>query len=57
MRLISSNQSAFIQGRYILESVMIAHELVHHGHKSEQPGVILKLDYEKAYYSQLGFPI
>jgi hypothetical protein len=48
-RLISENQSAFIHGRYILESVVIAHELVHHGHKNGDPGVIIKLDYEKAY--------
>jgi hypothetical protein len=48
-RLISSNQSAFIKGRYILESVVIAHELVHEGHKNKEPGFILKLDYEKAY--------
>jgi hypothetical protein len=48
-RLISENRSAFIHGRYILESVVIAHELVHHGHKNGDPGVIIKLDYEKAY--------
>jgi hypothetical protein len=29
--------------------VLIAHELVHSLHKSKQPGVIIKLDYEKAY--------
>jgi hypothetical protein len=28
-RLIAPQQSAFIQGRYILESVVVAHELVH----------------------------
>ena len=48
-RLISTNQSAFIKGRYILESVVVAHEFVHSIHKSKEPGVILKLDYEKAY--------
>jgi len=48
-RLISPQQSAFIQGRYILESVVIAHELVHSLNKSGDPGIILKLDYEKAY--------
>jgi hypothetical protein len=47
-RLVSHNQSAFIQGRYILESVVVANELVHSVHKSGQPAVILKLDYEKA---------
>jgi len=48
-RLISPQQSAFIQGRYILESVVVAHELVHSLNKSGEPGLILKLDYEKAY--------
>jgi hypothetical protein len=48
-RLVATNQSAFIKGRYILESVVIAHELVHSLHKSQEKGVVLKLDYEKAY--------
>lgn len=48
-RLVASNQSAFIKGRYILESVVVAHEVVHSLHKNKEKGVILKLDYEKAY--------
>lgn len=48
-RLISPHQSAFIHGRYILESVVLAHELVHSAHSNKEKGVILKLDYEKAY--------
>jgi hypothetical protein len=48
-RLISPQQTAFIGGRYILESVVVAHEVVHSIHKGKKPGVILKLDYEKAY--------
>lgn len=48
-RLVSPNQSAFIHGRYILESVVLAHELVHSVHSNEEPGIVLKLDYEKAY--------
>jgi len=28
-RLISSNQYAFLKGRYILESVVAAHEIIH----------------------------
>jgi hypothetical protein len=42
-------QSAFIRGRYILESIVVAHELLHSVNKSKEPGVIIKLDYEKAY--------
>ena len=45
-RLISPHQSAFIQGRCILESVVIAHELVHSLHSSKELGIVLKLDYK-----------
>lgn len=47
-RLLSSCQSAFVKGRYILESVGTAHETIHELHQSKLRGVILKLDYEKA---------
>ena len=47
-RLISSNQTAFIKGRYILESVVMAHEVIHEIKKSGSQGLVLKLDYEKA---------
>jgi hypothetical protein len=51
-RLVATNQSAFIKWRYILESVVvvIAHKIVHSFHKEGgEEGVILKVDYEKAY--------
>jgi hypothetical protein len=48
-RLVAKEQSAFIRGGYILESVVVAHEVVHSLHKNKDPGIILKLDYEKAY--------
>jgi hypothetical protein len=48
-RLIASNQTAFIKDRYILESVVIAHEVIHSVHSGKQQGLVLKLDYEKAY--------
>jgi hypothetical protein len=48
-RLIAPKQSAFIQGRYILESVVVAHEIVHTLHKTKEPDIIIKLDYEKVY--------
>ena len=48
-KLISSNQTAFIKGRFILESVVMAHEVIHEVHKSGGSGLILKLDCEKAY--------
>lgn len=48
-RLISDMQSAFVWGRYILESVVTAHEIVHAVHSSGRQGLIFKIDYEKAY--------
>lgn len=48
-RLVAEEQTTFIKGRYILESVVIAHEVVHSLHKEKEGGVILKLDYEKSY--------
>jgi hypothetical protein len=48
-RLIASNQSAFLKGRHIFESVVTAHEVFHYVHSSEGQGLVLKLDYEKAF--------
>jgi hypothetical protein len=48
-RLIASNQTAFIKCRYILESVITTHEVIHSVHQRNQKGFILKLDYEKVY--------
>lgn len=47
--LISSNQSSFIKGRYIPESVVTTHEAIHSLFKSKHKGVVLKLNYEKAF--------
>jgi hypothetical protein len=48
-RLIASNQTTFIRGRYILKSVVTAHEVINYVHSGKQQGVVLKLAYEKAY--------
>jgi hypothetical protein len=48
-RLLALNQTTFIKGRYIFKSVMAAHEIIHNIVKSNKKGLILKLDYEKAY--------
>jgi hypothetical protein len=48
-RLMIANQTAFVKGRYILESVVVAQEIIHHTVKGGQKCVVLKLDYEKAY--------
>jgi hypothetical protein len=47
--LISPNQTTFIKGRYILKSVVSAHEVIHHAVHNGQSDFIFKLDYDKAY--------
>jgi hypothetical protein len=48
-RLVAREKSAFIRGRYSLDSVVVAHEVIHSLHKSKDPRLIIKLDYEKVY--------
>jgi hypothetical protein len=38
-----------VKSRYILESIVSTNEIIHEAVKSGQKGVVLKLDYEKAY--------
>ena len=48
-KLFSIQQNAFIKGRNILDGIMSLHEIMHHMHVKKKAGVILKLDFEKAY--------
>jgi hypothetical protein len=48
-RLNCSNQTTFIRGRYIRESIVSAHEIIHSVYQKGDAGVGLKLDYEKSY--------
>ena len=42
-------QTAFMQGRNILDGVVVLHETVHELHTKKLNGVIFKIDFEKAY--------
>jgi hypothetical protein len=48
-KVIRSSQTTFLPGRYIMEGVVVLHETIHELHKRKKNGVILKLDFEKAY--------
>lgn len=48
-RLIDPTQSAFVKGRYILDNVVLSHEILHSCRQSKEQGVVIKLDLEKAY--------
>lgn len=48
-RLIACNQSAFLKGRYILQSIVTVHEVPHSVRARQEQGLVLKLDYEKAF--------
>ena len=47
--LISPTQTTFMRGRNILEGLVILHETVHELHRKNHSGVILKIDFKKAY--------
>ena len=46
---IHSTQGAFVQGRQILDAVLIANEIVDVKRQSGKKGVVFKIDFEKAY--------
>jgi hypothetical protein len=48
-KLISPTETAFILGRNIMEGVVMLHEIIHELHRKKMSGVVLKLDFEKAY--------
>ena len=50
-KIISTSQSAFIKGRFIQDSTVILHEVMHEMKQQGEKGIVFKIDYEKAYDS------
>jgi len=48
-KLVGETQSAFVKDRQILDGALIANETVNWLRKKKKSGILLKLDFEKAY--------
>jgi hypothetical protein len=46
-RLLSPNQTTFVKGKFILESVVSAHEIIHFVARNRENVLVLKLDYKR----------
>jgi hypothetical protein len=47
--IISPEQGGFIEGRQILDGIIVSHETIHSLQSNKKPGMLLKLDLSKAY--------
>jgi hypothetical protein len=47
--VVRPTQTAFMPGRHILEGVVVLHEAIHELHRRKLDGVLLKINFEKAY--------
>ena len=48
-KLILVNQTAFMKRRDIMNGIMALHEILHETKKNNEVGIVLKLDFKKAY--------
>jgi hypothetical protein len=47
--IISKEQSEYVEGRQIMDSVILVHEVIHSLKSTRTPGILLKLDLSKAF--------
>eukprot|EP00253_Pinus_taeda_P017298 PITA_17298 len=47
--LISPEQSGYVEGRQIMDGIILTHEIIHSLKQSKQAGMLLKLDLSKAF--------
>jgi hypothetical protein len=48
-KIIGPTQNALLKGRFILEGVVTAHEILHVIHLSKEQGVLLKINFQKEF--------
>jgi retron-type reverse transcriptase len=48
-KIVSLHQNAFMKNRTIVDGIISLHELLPHTHVKKQIGVVLKLDFKKAF--------
>lgn len=47
--LISQEQSGFVEGRKILDGIILTQEMIHSLKQTKTPGMLIKVDLAKAY--------
>jgi hypothetical protein len=47
--VISKEQVGYVEGRQIMDSVILAHEVIHSLKSTKTPGMLIKLDLSKAF--------
>lgn len=48
-KLVSPEQSRFVEGRKILDGIILTQEIIHSLKKTKMPGIMIKVDLAKAY--------
>lgn len=49
--IISPEQSGYVEGRQIMDGIILTHEIIHSLKHSKKPGMFLKIDLSKAFDS------
>ena len=50
-KLIDKTQTGFVPGRYISEITLLVYDLLHYTEKCDIPGLLVLIDFKKAFYS------
>jgi Reverse transcriptase (RNA-dependent DNA polymerase) len=48
-QLVDPSQTVFLQGRYILDKILVAHEIIHYSKVHKEKDLVLIVNFEKAY--------